>query len=632
MQSKKSELLEAIGSARRTFLAVAIMSGAINVLYLTGSFYMLQVYDRVVPSRSVSTLVGISIIALAMYLTQGMLDITRNRILSRVGSSLDARLSGRIFDLVSRLPLMRAEAAVATQPLRDLDQVRSFISGTGPTAFFDLPWLPIYLVICFAFHYLVGLTVLIGVVVLCCMAMLTEAASRGPAARASKAAGSRLSQLESTRTNAEIVKALGMGSSMLKRWMVANEAYREANQNASDAIANYGGLAKVTRMILQSGVLALGAWLVIHQEATGGIIIASSILSARAFAPVELAIANWKGFVAARQSWRRLNDTLTKIPEQKSLTKLPKPNMALTVENVFMRFPSQEKFVLAEVNFKLEAGHALGVIGPSASGKSTLARILTGVWAPERGKVNLDGAAIDQYSPIDLGAYVGYLPQNVELFSGSIAENISRFSEEASDELIIEAARAAGVHDMILGFPKGYDSEVGESGSTLSAGQRQRIGLARALYGAPFLVVLDEPNSNLDADGETALAEAIKAIRERRGMAVVIAHRPSALAACDQVMVMAAGRIAQIGSKEEVLSSSLKAVPANAVRPANTEPVLRPSNVPALPNIPALSVGTRTQEPKPSDGRQWSTSSVIVGKGATSAPPAAASNNQVKKI
>ncbi len=559
-----NELKETISAARRTFIAVAIMSGAINVLYLTGSFYMLQVYDRVVPSRSVATLIGISIMALLLYLTQGMLDMTRNRILSRVGSTLDARLSWRIFGLVSRLPLMRVEAAAASQPLRDLDQVRSFISGSGPNAFFDLPWLPIYLVICFLFHYLVGFTVLLGVFLLSGMALLTEVASRGPAAKASKAAGLRHAQIEATRSNAEIVKALGMNGSMMDRWMKVTEDYRDANQKASDAIATFGGLAKVSRMILQSGVLALGAWLVIHQEATGGIIIASSILSARAFAPVELAIANWKGFVAARQSWKRLNETLSKIPEEAALTKLPKPTRKLSTESLFMRFPGQEKFILSDVSFELEAGHAIGVIGPSASGKSTLARIVTGVWPPERGKVCLDGAAINQFSSADLGQYIGYLPQSVELFSGTIAENISRFLADAKDEDIIAAAKAAGVHEMILEFPKGYNSEVGEAGCILSAGQRQRIGLARALYGWPFLVVLDEPNSNLDSAGETALTAAIKQVCEKGGSVLVIAHRPSALAACDRVMVLANGRIHQIGPKDEVLNAVLKVPPRNA--------------------------------------------------------------------
>ena len=582
MKSQQNELLIAIAAAKKSFFGVAIISGAVNVLYLTGSFYMLEVYDRVVPSRSVPTLVGISIMALILYSVQGMLDITRNRVLSRVGSSLDARLSGRIFDLVSRLPLTRSEAATSVQPLRDLDQVRSFISGNGPSSFFDLPWIPIYLFICFAFHPYVGITVLAGVLILFSMALLTEIKSRGPALRAAKAAGVRQAQMESARSNAEVVRALGMTETMMKRWMQSNDSFREANQNASDAVANLGGLAKVTRMILQSTVLALGAWLVIHQEATGGIIIASSILSARAFAPVELAIANWKGFVAARQSWRRLSDVLARIPTTAEVTKLPRPKSSLSVENIFLRFPGQEKFVLTDICFKLIAGQGLGIIGPSASGKSTLARVLTGVWLPERGKVTLDGAALDQWTPDELGSYLGYLPQNVELFSGTIAENIARFKQVENDEETLAAARSAGIHEMILALPKGYDTDIGEAGSNLSAGQRQRVGLARALFGNPFLVVLDEPNSNLDAEGEAALSTAIKSVRDRGGIAVIIAHRPSALAACDTVLIIGAGRVVKFGGKEEVLSSSLKTVPESAVQqPASPRPVQQiPQKIP----------------------------------------------------
>jgi len=571
MINSKTELQTAVKNSRRAFFSVALMSGAVNLLYLTGSFYMLEVYDRVVPSRSVPTLIGISTIVLVLYTVQGILDVTRNRILSRIGSSIDARLGGRIFDLVNRLPLTRVEAANGAQPLRDLDQVRSFISGNGPSAFFDLPWIPIYLVICFLFHPYVGVTVVVGVLLLSFMAMMTESASRGPAQRAAKAGGIRQMQLDSARTNAEVIRALGMSRVMMKRWLVHNDSYREANQGAADIISNLGGLAKITRMILQSGVLGLGAWLVINQEATGGIIIASSILSARAFAPVEQAIANWKGFVAARQGWRRLTDVLAKVPPENEVTKLPRPKKSLTVEAISLRFLGQEKFALADISFNLEAGQGLGVIGPSASGKSTLARVITGAWSAERGKVTLDGAALDQWNVDELGSYLGYLPQSVELFSGTVAENISRFGEDAKPEDILKAANQAGVHDMILALPKGYETQIGESGCNLSAGQRQRVALARALYGDPFLVVLDEPNSNLDAEGEAALSAAIKAVRDRGGVAIVIAHRPSALAACDQVLMLAAGRIAKFGPKEEVLLSVLKTVPAASTR-ADTPP------------------------------------------------------------
>jgi ATP-binding cassette subfamily C protein len=571
----RSELQRATFACRSAFVGIAFLSGAVNILYLTGSFYMLEVYDRVVPSRSVPTLIGISIIAAFLFVFHGLLDIVRHRILARVGAALDERLSRRICSVIARLPLERGAENYGMAPLRDFDQVRGFISSAGPTAFFDLPWIPLYLGICFAFHPLVGFTTLGGASILFVLALFTESASRRPARVMAQAASARMAQAEAIRSNAEVVRALGMQQSMTDRWSTANDAYRGAQQKAADIVSGLSGLAKTLRMMLQAAVLGLGAWLVIREEATAGIIIASSILTSRALAPVELAIANWKGFVAARQAWMRLKTVLTRLPESAEVMELPRPCKKLSVNNASAVPPTSKKPVLVDISFEIEAGHAVGIIGPSASGKSSLARLLTGVWSPERGTVRLDGATLDQWSADTLGRYVGYLPQDVELFAGTVKDNIARFSPQGTPEQVIAAARAAGVHELILRFPSGYETEIGEGGAFLSAGQKQRIALARALYSDPFLVVLDEPNSNLDAEGEAALSTAIMGIRERNGIAIVIAHRPSALAACDLALMLASGQVVQFGPKEDVLKQVLRPMPNVPAEAMRTAPVAR---------------------------------------------------------
>ena len=349
---------------------------------------------------------------------------------------------------------------------------------------------------------------------------------------------------------------------------MANRDYMDAQQRAADVAGGLGAVSKVFRMALQSGVLALGAWLVIQGQATAGIIIASSILVSRALAPAELAIANWKGFVQARQSWTRLSDLLARIPHEPTRHALPAPTRTLSVEAVAIAPPGAQRVVVSEVSFALSAGQGLGVIGPSASGKSSLVRALIGVWPPVRGKVRLDGAALDQWDPAELGPHLGYLPQEAELFAGTIGENIARFDPEAAPEAVIAAAHAAGIHEMVLRLPEGYDTRVGEGGAGLSSGQRQRVGLARALYRDPFLVILDEPNANLDAEGENALTRAILGVRARGGICIVVAHRPSALAAVDLVLMMAEGRAQAFGPKDEVLKRVLRVAPDPAVLPA----------------------------------------------------------------
>jgi ATP-binding cassette subfamily C protein len=554
----RSELGDALRVCRGAFIGVALMSCVINLLYLTGSIFMLEIYDRVLPSRSVPTLVGLIILAAGLYIAQGVLDLIRGRVLGRIGTALDEALNARVFQTVVRLPLLVGGRNEGLQPLRDLDNVRGFLGSMGPSAFFDLPWLPLYLAICFAFHVLIGVTALVGAIILISLTLVTEYMSRQPAREATALAARRNDLAASSRRNAEVLVAMGMSGRLTRRWTETNEKYLAGNQNASDVAGGLGAIAKVMRMMLQSAVLGVGAYLVIRQEATAGIIIAGSILSARALAPVDLAIAHWKSFVAARQSWRRLNALLQQIPVVPTPTLLQNPTSRLSVEGISIAAPGDQKVIVQDVSLVLTAGHGLGIIGPSGSGKSSLVRALVGVWQPFRGKVRLDGAALDQWSPDVLGQHIGYLPQDVELFAGTVAQNICRFDPDAKSEAIIMAAKEAGVHDMIIKMRDGYNTQVGEQGAALSAGQAQRVALARALYNDPFLIALDEPNSNLDTEGDEALTRAIRSARERGAVVVVVAHRPIGIEAVDQILVLKDGRMQAFGPKEQVLAQVLQ--------------------------------------------------------------------------
>jgi ATP-binding cassette subfamily C protein len=393
---------------------------------------------------------------------------------------------------------------------------------------------------------------------------------RHPTRAASETSKTRNTLAEASRRNAEVLVAMGMTGRMTQRWSKANREYISQNEGASDVAGGFGAFSKVLRLMLQSALLAVGAWLVINQQATGGIIIAGSILGSRALAPVDLVISQWRSFVSARQGWKRLNQLLAALPKQDEPMQLQPPTSKLAIENISIVPPGEQKVVVADVTFALEAGNGLGIIGPTASGKSSLVRTLVGVWRPARGKVRIDGAALDQWSPDALGRHIGYLPQDVELFAGTVAQNIARFEDDAPPELIIAAAEAAGVHDLIVNLSQGYDTQVGENGAALSSGQQQRVGLARALYRDPFLVVLDEPNANLDSEGDEALTGAIAGVRKRGGIVIVVAHRPSAIAAVDLILVMNKGRLHHFGPKEEALA---KAAPRAATpRPLQVVP------------------------------------------------------------
>jgi PrtD family type I secretion system ABC transporter len=556
--TRGSELAAALRACRSAFVGVALLSGVSNVLMLTGALFMLEVYDRVLPSRSMPTLIGLSALAAILYGFLALIDIVRGRLLTRVGNSLDEALSGRIYDTIVRLPLKLGDLNDGMQPLRDIDQVRSFLSGLGPIALFDLPWIPLYLGICFILHPWIGLTALGGAALLMVLTLSTEAIVRGPTKGATGLASSRRVLAETSRRNADVIMAMGMSGRLQERWAEVNAEYLATQRRASDRVGGLGALSRMLRLTLQSGVLAVGAYLVIHEEATAGIIIAGSILAARALAPVDLAIAHWRGFVATRQSWARLSKLLALMPVPPQPLALPAPSQTLSVEGVSVVPPGGAKFVVQDVSLTLSSGDGLGIIGPSASGKSSLAKMLVGAWQPTQGKVCLDGAALDQWAPDALGRHIGYLPQEVELLAGTVAENICRFEPEHDSEAIIAAAKSAGVHELIAGLSHGYETQVGEQGAALSAGQRQWIALARALYRDPFLVVLDEPNSNLDSTGEEALTQAILGVRKRGGIIIVVAHRPSALAAVDLTLLLNQGRAQALGPRSEILARVMR--------------------------------------------------------------------------
>jgi PrtD family type I secretion system ABC transporter len=576
-----NELRAALRHSAGALVGVGIFSGVVNLLGLTGSLYMLQVYDRVLPSQSVPTLVGITIVMVWLYAVYGLLDFVRLRLLVRIGNTLDRKLHSKAFAASLLLPLRAGQGGARVQPIRDLDQIRSFVSGTGPTAFFDLPWMPFYLAIIYLLHPSLAILATVGAVAIVFLTFVAETIGRAPSRRATESVITRSLYADAGRRNAEVIRAMGLSGRFGKLWSEQSLRFLKDQRQVSDVVGAAGALSRTLRMVLQSLMLGLGAYLVIEGEASSGVIIASSIMLARSLAPVDIAIANWRGFMSARQSYAQLSKTLKAFADQRQPMALPRPRQALSVEALTVAAPGQQKPLIQNVTFKLSAGAGLGVIGPSASGKSTLARAIVGAWPALRGTVRLDHAALEQWDPEALGRDIGYLPQDIELFDGTVAENISRFDEDATPKDILGAAQAAGVEQMILRLPDGFQTRVGDGGTALSAGQRQLVGLARALYGDPFLVVLDEPNSNLDADGDVALATAIQGIRQRGGIVIVVAHRPSALANLDQVLVMAGGTVQAFGPKDQVLASVIRPA-ATTLQPAAHPALQQPSTVVSL--------------------------------------------------
>jgi PrtD family type I secretion system ABC transporter len=566
VKQQTSTLLRFLTSFRGAFAGVGFLSGVINILALTSSIFMMQVYDRVIPSRSMPTLVGLLLFAAMLYCFHAALEIIRSRLLWRVSLAFDRDIGGRLHRVL--LSPENGSTDEALQNLRDLDQCRNFMAGGGAVALFELPWLPLYIGLCFLLHPMIGFITLIGGGLLVGLTLLTELFTRRPLAVAGVLAVSRMAMIASTHRNREAVRAMGFGARLAIRWSELNGAYLDASTHAADAANVIGVTSKMTRIALQSALLAAGAYLVTQQKTTGGVMIASSIIMGRTLAPIETAIAQWKNFVTARDGWKRLRQRLSSLSSEARGIAPPKPVAEFAAESLSVVAPGSDRLLIQDVSFRIAAGAGVGIIGSSGSGKSTLARALVGCENLLRGCVRLDGSALEQWPQDDLGRHIGYLPQGVDLLAGTIAENIARFDPAAKAEDIHAAAKAAGVHDLIVRLPNGFETLIGENGAGLSAGQRQRIGLARALFGEPFLVVLDEPNANLDAEGESAVVAATLGVRARGGVVVVIAHRPSALAGVDHVLVMNGGTAQAFGPKEEVLNRALHRRPtAQSVTP-----------------------------------------------------------------
>ncbi len=556
----------ALGATRQAFIGVAIISAVSNILMLVSPLFMMQVYDRVLTSYSIPTLAALSILAAGIYAVLAIIEILRSKILLQIGRRLDEQLSAPSIMATLAVPATGQDSGPSA-PLRDLDQIRQFMSGPGPIAIADLPWMPVFVCLLYLFHPLFGLAVVGGAIVLLSLTLCSEFLLRKPSKQAAHLLAGRWELSEAGRRNADTLRAMGMQEAFAKRIESAHDKYAEENLRSSNLTATFTAIAKIFRLALQSGILALGALLVIDQLASAGVIIAASVLTSKALSPIEMATGQWRNFISARQSARRLQETFDRIRPEAAEMQLPAPSRSLSVAGLAVAAPGSGKILVHNVSVSLFAGQGVGIIGPSGSGKSSLGRALTGAWPTIRGSIRLDGAELSQWHSDRLGPSIGYMPQNVELFAGTVADNISRFSPSATPEKIMEAAKLANVHDLILSLPNGYDSQVGAGGGTLSGGQRQRIGLARALYGNPFLVVLDEPNSNLDAEGEEALTSAIMGAREKGAIVVVIAHRANMLKVVDHLLVINNGSMTTFGPRDEVLSK-LKTRPDEVRRTA----------------------------------------------------------------
>ncbi|WP_212799360.1 type I secretion system permease/ATPase [Pseudomonas sp. St316] len=559
---------------RRGLLGAALFSGVINILALVGPVFMLEVYDRVIPSQSVPTLVALGLLALGVYALSGLLDIIRSRVMVRIASSLDLALSAKVFNVIAGASLKTPITGDALKPAQELDQIRGFIGGPGLVAFFDLPWMPVYLAVCFYIHPLFGLLAAGLMIILISLTLITDRQTRKLMRASADALNKRNHLGQQAHQNAEALMAMGMLANTSNLWQNNHSTFITLQRRSIDIGGFYGGISKTLRQVVQSAALALGAWLVIKGDLSGGTMIAASIIVARTLAPAEQVIATWRSLLGAQIAWKRLLEVFSLFPDAQSKTELPTAHRSLQVESVFAAPPGAQRLTLQNINFMVAAGTAVGVVGPSASGKSSLARVLVNAWAPARGHVRLDGAPLDQLTELARGKLIGYLPQSVGLFTGTVAQNIARLDPSAQDSAIVSAAQLAGVHELILQLPQGYETQVGEGGVNLSAGQRQRVALARALFGDPFLVVLDEPNSNLDAEGEQALAKAILALKARGAIVVVIAHRTNILSVIDQVLILENGVQAAYGPRDVVL----KRAPATPPRPSSNVVELGVSN------------------------------------------------------
>ncbi len=551
-QRPQDELRAALRASRGSFLFVGLFSLFINLLLLVPALYMLQVYDRVLASGSNTTLLMLTLLAVGLFGVMGVLDLLRSRILVRVSARLDLSLNSRLFRAMFDANL-RGRRGNNAQPIQDLTTLRQFLTGNGLFAFFDVPWIPVYLAVLFLLHPVIGWVAVAGGLILIALAVANEYATRTPLKQANALAVLGGNLVAGNLRNAEVLESMGMLASVHGRWLTRHREVLQLQALASDRSGLLSNLSKTLRITLQSVILGVGAYLAVQNIVTPGVMIAGSILMGRALAPIDQLIGTWKGFLNARSAYGRLHELLATVPERALAMRLPDPRGELALDAVVATPPGSQRVVLRQVSFRVAAGEAIGIIGPSAAGKSTLARVALGVWPPVSGKVRLDGADITQWDRDALGPHLGYLPQDIELLDGTVGENIARFG--AVDPIqVVTAAQRAGVHEIILHLPQGYDTPIGEGGAVLSGGQRQRIGLARALYGNPRLVVLDEPNSNLDDQGEAALIRAIVQLKAAGTTLLIITHRPSLLNGVDKLLVLREGVVETFGPRDQVMA------------------------------------------------------------------------------
>ena len=552
------ELIKARSESRTLYWMVAIFSFFVNMLMLTGPLYMLNVYDRVLGSRSLETLIALSVLVAFLYGCMGILDFVRGRVMGRIGARFQAQMDRRVFSAALKATTLNRAPREAATGLRDLEAVQRLITSPALMALFDLPWSPLFFLGIFVFHPLMGALALVGAVVLIFVAVLNQATTRTPLERANATSFASETLGAQIRSESEMVHSLGMRGAAFDRWQIARGASLDATIGAADTAGTFTALTKAFRLFLQSAMLGLGAYLVLREELTPGAMIAGSILLWRGLAPIEMIVSQWAVFQKGREGWGRLSVLLGNIPVEKTRTNLPKPAARLVADQVTMLPPGGQQATLRMISFSVEPGQAVGIIGTSGAGKSTLARALTGVWKPAGGKIRLDGAALDQYDPDVLGQHIGYLPQRVQLFDGTIRENIARMSLSPDDAMVVTAAKKADAHEMILKLPDGYDTRVTATGGQLSGGQIQRVGLARAMYGDPVVLVLDEPNSNLDNSGSAALNKAVQQQKAAGGIVFVMAHRPDAIFHCDTLLVLENGTKRAYGPKDDVLREVTK--------------------------------------------------------------------------
>ncbi|MFZ2727760.1 MAG: type I secretion system permease/ATPase [Methylococcaceae bacterium] len=565
MRLPPTELAQTIRLCRDSFQSAAIFSLFINLLMLLPAIYMMQVYDRVLGSNSISTLMMLTLLAIGLFSLLGALEWIRSQILIRVSARFDVLLNERLYKVLFRQALVSG-GKTSAQPLSDLLVLRQFLTGNGLFAFFDAPWLPIYIGLLFLFHYTFGIVAIISAIILILLAVWNERATHDDMEKANKVSVESANVTARNLRNAEVVHALGMLPDLMARWKEKQQNLIMLQALASEKAGLIAALSKTYRVTIQSLVLGLGAWLAIEKQISPGLMIGGSILLGRALAPIDLMIGSWKQFLSARTAYDRLNKLLAQFPVEAERMPLPAPKGIIRAEQAVVAPPGAKVAVLKGLNFTIEAGSFVALIGASASGKSTLARALLGIWTVNNGSIRLDGADVGQFDRALIGQHIGYLPQDIELFDGTIAENIARFGEVDANK-VVDAAIAAGVHDMILHLPQGYDTEIGGTGGVLSAGQRQRVGLARALYGDPVLIVLDEPNSNLDEQGEQALAKALFAVKQRGCTVIVITHRVGILSLVDRIMVLNEGLLALDGPRDEVLAKlNQRAAPAQGAK------------------------------------------------------------------